>query len=104
MVSVNFVWGILVFHEPVHSVSGTCGTSFFLGLGLIGMTIFSSAKTLSTEKESMQVESTGDQDLVVGRDGLSSRLRADDDNEETIPIMIVSSQDETDDDQISKCR
>jgi glucose uptake protein GlcU len=99
MVLVNFVWGILVFHEPVHSVPGTCGAFFFLGLGLVGMTRFSSPKTTSTKKESKQVELMGDQDLVVIRDGLTSRRRADDDNEETMPITTIPSQDETDDDQ-----
>ena len=42
MVIMNFVWGILVFHEPVHSLSATCGAFIFLGMGLLGMTTFSS--------------------------------------------------------------
>jgi hypothetical protein len=42
MIVVNFVWGILIFHEPVRSMSGTCGAFAMLGMGLIGMTKFSS--------------------------------------------------------------
>ena len=38
MILVNFVWGIMIFHEPVQSIFGTCCAFFFLGLGLIGMT------------------------------------------------------------------
>ncbi|VEU33546.1 unnamed protein product [Pseudo-nitzschia multistriata] len=36
-VVMNFVWGILVFREPVRSLPGTVGAFFFLGVGLIGM-------------------------------------------------------------------
>ena len=42
MVIINFVWGILVFHEPVRSLSATCRAFVFLGIGLVGMTKFSS--------------------------------------------------------------
>jgi glucose uptake protein GlcU len=43
MIVVNFVWGILIFREPVRSISGTCGAFAMLGIGLIGMTKFSSS-------------------------------------------------------------
>jgi glucose uptake protein GlcU len=43
MIVVNFVWGILIFHEPVRSMSGTCGAFAMLGMGLVGMTISSSS-------------------------------------------------------------
>jgi glucose uptake protein GlcU len=100
MVLVNFVWGILVFHEPVQSVPRTCGAFFFLGLGLIGMTRFSSSKTTNIKKESKPVESTlVDQELIVIRDGLTSRRRGEEDNEEIMPIRTVASQDESDDEQ-----
>lgn len=99
MVLVNFVWGILVFHEPVQSLPGTCGAFILLGMGLIGMTKFSSPKTGSSKKESRPVESTGDQQLIVIRDGLTSRRRGEDDAEETIPITPVATQDESDDEQ-----
>jgi hypothetical protein len=38
MIVVNFVWGILIFKEPVHSLTGTVGAFGMLGMGLIGMT------------------------------------------------------------------
>lgn len=42
IVLVNFVVGILIFHEPVQSLGGTVGAFSFLSLGLIGMTKFAS--------------------------------------------------------------
>lgn len=101
IVLVNFVWGILVFHEPVRSVPGACGAFFFLGLGLIGMTKFSSSKTVPqkpviAKKETKQVELMGDQELVVGRERLTSRRRGEDDADEPNPVRVVSSQDESD--------
>lgn len=40
MVAVNFVWGILVFHEPVSSLASTIGAFALLALGLVGMSHF----------------------------------------------------------------
>jgi glucose uptake protein GlcU len=41
MVVINFIWGILIFEEPVRSLKGVCGSFFFLGLGLVGMSKYS---------------------------------------------------------------
>lgn len=48
MILVNFVWGILIFHEPVRSMPGTCGAFGMLGIGLMGMTAFSSPNKSSS--------------------------------------------------------
>jgi len=37
MICVNFVWGILIFREPVADIGGTFGAFACLGLGLVGM-------------------------------------------------------------------
>ncbi|KAG7365037.1 drug/metabolite transporter superfamily protein [Nitzschia inconspicua] len=56
MIVVNFVWGILIFHEPVRSMSSTCGAFTMLGMGLIGMTKFSSPNNSGNEiKDEMEV-------------------------------------------------
>ena len=41
MVMVNFIFGILVFHEPIHDIWGTMGAFILLIVGLIGMSQFS---------------------------------------------------------------
>mmetsp|Transcript_28450 Transcript_28450/g.80083 ORF Transcript_28450/g.80083 Transcript_28450/m.80083 type:complete len:496 (-) Transcript_28450:2255-3742(-) len=41
MVIVNFVWGILIFQEPVHSFWGTCAAFMLLIVGIIGMSRYS---------------------------------------------------------------
>jgi len=42
MVLVNFVWGILIFQEPVANLPNTVAAFVLLGLGLIGMSRYSS--------------------------------------------------------------
>jgi hypothetical protein len=41
MICVNFVWGILVFQEPVANIWATVGAFFLLACGLVGMSHFS---------------------------------------------------------------
>eukprot|EP00536_Pseudo-nitzschia_multiseries_P016346 jgi/Psemu1/221042/e_gw1.1084.13.1 len=93
MVIINFVWGILVFREPIHSLSGTCGAFLFLGIGLVGMTKFSSPSSIdsddSTNKTSvdpklvMDIEFITKKDrLLVGEQGLMSRTNRGTNNEE----------------------
>jgi len=45
MICVNFVWGILIFREPVASLWATAGAFLLLALGLIGMSHFSAPQT-----------------------------------------------------------
>ena len=40
MIAVNFVWGILVFHEPIHDIPGTLAAFLLLTLGLVGMSLY----------------------------------------------------------------
>lgn len=44
MCCMNFIWGILVFQEPVANLHSTAGAFGLLGLGLIGMSVFSSPR------------------------------------------------------------
>jgi glucose uptake protein GlcU len=41
MVAINFICGILIFQEPVRSFNSVCGSFFFLGIGLVGMSKYS---------------------------------------------------------------
>jgi len=42
MCCINFIWGILIFQEPISHFSTTMGSFLLLGLGLVGMSHFSS--------------------------------------------------------------
>lgn len=48
MVMINFIWGILIFHEPIHNFTNTCHAFFLLGLGLVGMSRYSSVPRPTT--------------------------------------------------------
>lgn len=37
MVMINFLGGTFIFEEPVRSLEGVCGSFFYVGLGLVGM-------------------------------------------------------------------
>jgi len=52
MITVNFIFGILVFRETVTSFWQTMGAFVCLGMGLIGMSLFSAPKTTSTSLSS----------------------------------------------------
>lgn len=41
MICVNFIWGILIFQEPVADISGTIFSFLLLAIGLIGMSKYS---------------------------------------------------------------
>lgn len=41
MVAINFLWGILVFQEPIHNIWAALAAFFLLGLGLVGMSLYS---------------------------------------------------------------
>ena len=44
MIIVNFIFGILIFREPVHGIEGTVGSFMLLILGLVGMSHYSALK------------------------------------------------------------
>jgi glucose uptake protein GlcU len=84
MVIINFVWGILVFHEPVHSLPATCGAFVCLGMGLVGMTKFASpGRNDSTDDEEIAVADTKEIVPIIEKEGataeenrgLTSRLK-----------------------------
>lgn len=69
MVVINFLVGIIVFREPVASVSSTFAAFFLLGLGLVGMSIYSapsaSASASSTDSNNplMGTEQTPEENM-----------------------------------------
>jgi len=44
MIAVNFVWGVLIFQEPVADVTSTLSAFACLGCGVVGMAIYSSPR------------------------------------------------------------
>ena len=82
MVIINFVWGILVFHEPVHSLTTTFGAFFLLGIGLVGMITFSSpGQKNDSGDEVTKTDMEGYENVIdkeanqVNDSGLTSRLK-----------------------------
>lgn len=55
MICVNFVWGILIFQEPVASIYGTFGAFCLLACGLIGMSYNAAPATPQTPTERSQL-------------------------------------------------
>jgi len=49
MILINFIWGILVFREPVNDVVGTIFAFVLLALGLVGMSVFASPSASTTK-------------------------------------------------------
>jgi glucose uptake protein GlcU len=95
MVLVNFVWGILVFQEPVNSFSHTCMAFGTLSCGLVGMSKYSvvcskpspSSQDNPEEVELPMVESR----FFIEKDNLTSRRRLDE--EEVTPMLPATSGD-----------
>lgn len=56
MVIVNFVWGILIFREPVHSYLESFCAFALLGLGLVGMSKYSSVKKATPSSATIEHE------------------------------------------------
>lgn len=61
MVLMNFIWGILVFQEPINDVGGTVMAFLLLTLGLVGMSFYASP---SSQKESNNDAGGGDDDVL----------------------------------------
>lgn len=88
MVLVNFVWGILVFHEPIHSFVHTCIAFAALCGGLVGMSRYSAGSKVHPGKA---VGGRDDVELVEGRsEALSSKKRVD---EELEPMLTVKGEE-----------
>lgn len=96
MVLVNFVWGILIFREPINSFSHTCMAFASLSCGLVGMSKYSavSKPTPASTNNREEVE------LVASRfsidKNLTSRRRVD---EEELAPMIPSTSDHRDEEE-----
>lgn len=75
MVIINFVWGILVFHEPVHSLATTCGAFLCLGIGLVGMTKYSApGRSSDSDKEIALLDAADFENLVDSEVGTADDL------------------------------
>lgn len=77
MVMMNFLWGILIFQEPIHSFWDTCCAFFLLGCGVVGMSRYSAPPTPPTPD--IWVEDSGDHvPLIISEeDGLRQRNSLD---------------------------
>ena len=53
MILINFIWGILVFREPVSDVVDTIFAFLLLALGLVGMSVFASPSASKTKNQSI---------------------------------------------------
>eukprot|EP00934_Nitzschia_sp_Nitz4_P004285 Nitzschia sp. Nitz4//scaffold33_size148984//5131//8657//NITZ4_002909-RA/size148984-augustus-gene-0.251-mRNA-1//1//CDS//3329548370//4275//frame0 len=59
MIMVNFIFGIMVFQEPVHDVLGTLASFLLLIVGLIGMSRYSApppALSMQTEQDILSID------------------------------------------------
>ena len=56
MIAVNFVWGILVFQEPIHDVWGTVAAFLLLALGLVGMSAYTAPVPKELGESSVEME------------------------------------------------
>jgi glucose uptake protein GlcU len=108
MVCVNFSWGILIFQEPMHSFRESCFAFFLLLAGLVGMSKYSANTTTTTttstkatristplERQSSDVErtTTTTTTTTTTSSRFSRRENIEDaEEDETIPILKVSSQ------------
>jgi hypothetical protein len=96
IVLVNFVFGILVFHEGVKSFADTCFSFFLITAGLIGMSLYSSPQPQEQEKQVNQpmIEAATNQseenNVKKSRQkGLRQRQASSDDenyDEEAVPV------------------
>ena len=95
MIMVNFVWGILVFQEPVANLPHTVAAFLLLGLGLIGMSRFgapsSSSNTIHNyQRVAPNMEESGVESNESGiRMNFSMMGEGDDDEAEIEGLEVV---------------
>ena len=93
MVLVNFVWGLLVFHEPVQSFTHACAAFTLLTCGLVGMSKYSSDSRQPTfEDRRMDIELV-ESIANTTQDRLKSRRLADTEQE---PILVQNEEEDND--------
>jgi Transmembrane family, TMEM144 of transporters len=71
MVIINFLVGIILFQEPVASVAGTFGAFVFLGIGLVGMSVYSAPNVQQTaasmeSQDASLMSSKNEEDIMTG--------------------------------------
>ena len=90
MVLMNFVWGILIFREPIHSLYGACFAFSLLTVGLIGMSKYSAAPQKPEYESRKEVELVGEDRPSGDTDRLKTRkfqrTQSDEEVESLIPL------------------
>jgi glucose uptake protein GlcU len=87
MVVMNFICGILLFREPVHSFWGTSFAFSLLLLGLVGMSKYSSKTQKQVTEDFKEIELVAN-DLDDNKRGLISRkVTPNHEDEEIIPML-----------------
>jgi glucose uptake protein GlcU len=92
MVVINFIWGILIFQEPVHSFQGVCGSFFFLGLGLVGMSRYSAPSKADPDKPKEQGSGEEKAASTEAPDRLKPRKRHQDPEDEEIELALLAEE------------
>lgn len=88
-VTINFICGVLIFREPVHSFQGICGSFFFLGLGLVGMSKYSEPPSKAdADKPKEQGSREEEGTPVEAHERLKPRKRQQDVEEEEFAPLV----------------
>jgi hypothetical protein len=101
-VLMNFIWGMLVFREPVHSFFGASLSFLFLGLGLVGMGKYSAAppKHIPDDGKEAELEvELVEEKAVHDRYGLTPQKRIPNFGDEEVIQLINHPEPHTDDDE-----
>lgn len=93
IVMVSFVWGNLVFREPVKSQMAAYFAVWLIMAGLYGMSYFSTAETLSSESSSNDLHRTDEEKEEEQQDLMQKRSDSfDNDASITEPLEIQQQQ------------
>ena len=60
MILVNFLFGIIIFQEPVHDLSGTLASFILLAIGLVGMSAYSAPPKTMVTAEDPSIQKTAE--------------------------------------------
>jgi len=78
MILVNFLFGIIIFKEPVHDLGGTLSSFALLALGLVGMSRYSAPPPSTDVNDQTQKEEEAEleaQPMTAGRKSYSKRRK-----------------------------
>jgi hypothetical protein len=104
IVLVNFVWGICIFREPVRSLIGASVAFFFLVIGLVGMSHYSSPlqKQEDDQLRAIEIIKTVESDIKTvesdDEDGLKFIRRRNPEDDEHVPLIALIEDSEVDSD------